>query len=262
MPIITKHFTSGREYLNWLNDPSTTGRRNVASRKSGNEVTKSVPIAKAMLEHGSNDTDSISALVEQFSFELPTTQRVTRASVRGHRVNMSAYLVGSPLNMIKRDVDTSDHSPLRIWIGTTSSWGIKPADINKRGAALAAFALALSARRTVYITPYVILGSGANSAIISVDLQSSPLYLNELAAHMNVNLTRFLGIYACRTLNNDCDGGWPKDYNNEAAMRNHLGAAPDDVYLGSIHRDDPLLIDPIKWIKANLAKYLGESEEE
>lgn len=261
MPAVTKHFTSGREYLNWLNSDDTRAARSVAYSRSGGEVTGNVKTAKLMLEHGHDDTDAINALIDQFSFELPSSQRITRASVRGHRVNMSAYLVGSPLNMIKRDTDLTDHSPLRIWIGITSSWGISPAQINKRGAALAAFALALSARRTVYITPYVVLGSGDNSAVISCDLQSSPLYLNELAAHMNVNLTRFLGIFACRTLNNRCDGGWPRGYDNETTMRARLGCAEADVYLGSIHLQDPLLIDPVAWIKANLSKYLGDDEE-
>lgn len=266
--ITRRHFATSTEYHSFIaphaTDPNqygSHGKMFIRDRESKTLIQTGLDY----LYNGNPNTDSLNALINEFSFELEVPTKQVRASVRGHRVNMGAYLAGSPLNMYRRIEESSDHSPIRIYIGTSSSWGISPEQVNRRGAALAAFALALSQRRQVYLTPYVQLGAGYKNpnsgALISCDLQSSPLYLNELAAHFNANVSRFVGITACYKLCGAADGSWLPDYANEAKMRAHLGCKPDDIYLGSIHINDPLLTDPVGWIKTNLSKYLGNGDD-
>jgi hypothetical protein len=52
-----------------------------------------------------------------------------------------------------------------------------------------------------------------------------------------------------------CEGGWPKDYENVDAIRHYTGASPNDLVLGAIHLNDPLVRDPIKWINEKLEIY-------
>lgn len=214
-----------------------------------------------LLANGNPDVDAIYELMTHFNaniIERPT--RITRADVRGHRVNMGAVMSGSPLTMYRRVSVASHKAPVRIWVGTTSSIGISPADVTKRGAALAAFALALGKTRPVRITPYsaVAAWSGDGIGLVSCDLATRPLYVNELAAHMNVHLTRYVGMYAAHCISPHCAGAWPRGYEDVkpgGAMATMLNAKPDDIVLSGIHLHDPLLRDPIKWINEQIARF-------
>jgi hypothetical protein len=44
-------------------------------------------------------------------------------------------------------------------------------------------------------------------------------------------------------------------------MRAALGCAPADLYLPMIERDDPLLSDPIGWVRTNVAHYSNAEED-
>lgn len=218
-------------------------------------------------------------LLNKFTEELPSITQKWTLEVAGGFVNVGAFLAGDPEHMWRQEEDKIDSTPLRVWLGLTSSIGVTPTQIFERGIALAAFALALSERRTVYLTPYVLLGAGNTSsryrtretqddysqpdgAIISWDLQTSPLILSEISAALTRSeVTRALGLSACYALNSACNGSWIDCYQNEPKMRRLLGCAQDDVWIGSIHLQDPLLTDPIKWVKEQLAFFTHAEAE-
>lgn len=258
-----KHFDSSFAYHQWLTE-ATTQPNSRWSPESYEHTHAQLDAGKQMLINGNPNTAAIAALIDQFTYEIPATRRVQYRDVRGSRVNVGAYLSGSQFAMWRTSKEPSPNVPIRVFVGTTSSIGVSAAQLNKRGAAIAAFAMSLSASRTVYITPYSANGSGAtdnSGALITCDLQSNPLYINELAAHMDAHLTRYVGMYACHCLSQDAKGQWLYADRNEAMMRPLLGCNEDDIYLPSIHVNDPILQDPIKWIRVNLAKYTGEELE-
>lgn len=173
------------------------------------------------------------------------------------------YITGLPDSMWTQQPDLSDRTPLRVFVGLTSSAGIDEADLMKRGVTLAAFALAMVNVRPVLITPYVNLGSWErnHNSLISWDIRTSPLVLSQLIGNLSdPNVTRHVGIPISRLLNPRVNGSWHRDYDNEAAMRCHLGAQPADLYLPSIHLYDELLTNPLAWIKDKLAQYTPEDD--
>lgn len=263
MAITRIHFSNGNEYLAWL--AKQTPNR-VYNHRDYGATQDSLDEGRRMIAEGYNDSaDEIAALVDSLNLEIPTPRKANRSSVRGHRVNMGAYLSGSPLDMYQRDIETSAHVPVRIWVGTSSSIGITPAQLNKRGAALSAFALALSGHRTVYLTPYSFNFNGKNppnpdagGAILSVDLTTSPIVLSEVAAHFNVHVARFVNMYATHCAHPESNGSRTYPNQNAAAMRSLLGVQPDDIFLEAIHIHDQLLTDPVAWIKNALIPYIGE----
>lgn len=266
MSIVThRHFSSSSELHSWLSasEPNRYYKRMVGGLKEWMDNTQA---GINSLITGSDNVDEINALIEQFQLNIETPHRITRPSVRGHRVNMGAYLSGSPLSMYQRDTEQADHTPLRVWVGMGSSIAIPDSKIIQRGATLAAFAMAMSARRPVLITPYFeASGQTQNTqsgAYISYDLQSSPIYLNELAAAMHANVARYAGLWAVACESPYSEGGWVPGALQENTCRQALGAAPDDIWLAGIHLSDPMLTDPIAWIKTNLAKYTTEGETE
>jgi len=137
-------------------------------------------------------------------------------------------------------------------------------DLIKRGCAIAAFAIAMSNVRPVIITPYVCLGSsrytgrGTRNMLISWDISTQPLILSELMAVTRPEVTRHIGIEACRQLFGPIaqdDPSFHSDSFSEAKMRVHLNAKPDDLYLPSIHASDPILNNPVKWVNDQVNKY-------
>lgn len=257
-----KHFTSSSAFADWM-------RRTPPAYHEGHGFTAAADVAKGIhtLTHGDlTNLDQAQALIDQFNenIEVPTYTR--QLSMAGGFPDVPSYLSGQPEHMWSLIPDTSDRTPLHIYVGLTSSAGVPHDALIKRGCTLAAFALALSNKRPVFITPYVNLGGYGfshtpDNALISWDITTSPLVLSELMGCLSdPHVTRHAGIAACYRLNPRTNGDWHSDYDNSQRMRQHLGAAPDDLYLPSIHLFDPLLANPIGWIKDNLAKYAPQED--
>lgn len=205
--------------------------------------------------------DQARALLAQFGESIEVEQQVWSHSVVGYFPDVPAYLAGDPEHMMVREFIRSDQTPLRVWVGVTSSAGIGESQLVKRGVTLTAFAMAMIARRPVIISPYVNLGNYNNNAgaIISWDISTEPLVLAELITSIaRPEVTRHIGIYACYALQPKCTGAWDPDYADEERCRDRLGAKPEDLWLGSIHFSDPLLRDPVGWIKEHVARYSSE----
>lgn len=216
-----------------------------------------------MMENGDEThVQQAKDLLAEFQENIEVVQHQWETHLIGAFPNVPAYIAGVPETMWSREEIRSDRSPLRIWIGLTSSAGVREASLVKRGCTLAAFAIAMSGKRPVYLTPYVNLGRhgvSRDNALISWDISTSPLVLSELmACTSRPEVTRYVGIEACELLNPNTNGAWHRDYDNEDKMRENLGAKPDDMYLSSIHLYDPMLTDPIGWLKTNIEKYGNE----
>lgn len=252
------HFDNGRLYKAWLDN------QGYRTRKAGFTSDQyKVQQGADFLVNGHNDAERIAeiySLMNQFAIDVATPHRTTRPSVRGGRVNMGAYLAGSPLDMYQRVTESSTHTPLRIWVGASSSAAIDESTLRKRGAALAAFALTLGEHRTVMLTQFTLnQGATGTGAIISCDLSTSPLVVSELAAHLDPLVTRYVGLHAGYCADTRSNGMSP--ILEESLTRQALGAAPDDIFLNGIMYHDPLTDNPVQWIKDNLARYLNPDAE-
>lgn len=203
------------------------------------------------------------ALIDRFQEEIPSLRRTWQPSVAGFFPNVPAFLSGEPESMWRIADEESDRAPVRVWVGVSSSMGIGPTDLIKRGAALAAFAMALSERRPVLITPYFNLANASQTigTLVSYDLQSSPIVLSEIMASVaNPCVTRNLGLHFQYMLEPRTEGVWFPRFADEKWMRECLGCEDADVWLPGIHLRDELITNPIAWIKREIARHLGEEE--
>jgi hypothetical protein len=259
-----KHFASATEYLEWVRSSRAAGRPNGDSEylwsQSRYDTSDEWNASAGMQVLRAGDVERGQEFARQakaFGEAIPVKRKTWQYNVAGAYVVVPAMLGGRPDHMRQRIVRTSSRDPLRIWVGLTSSCGVTPEELSKRGAAICAFAIALSRVRRVKITPYVLLGGRPGvGAVLSYDL-ATPLVLSQVAAALATpSVTRGLGIAACYYAQPGCDGSWWRDYDNVDRMRDQLGCKPDDVYLGCIHWDDPLLKDPVAWIKENLSHLL------
>ena len=184
-------------------------------------------------------------------------------SVEGAFPDVPSYLANDPLSMWRSERTTSDTSPLRVWVGVSSSAGISERALVKRGCVLAAFAIALSEKRPVLITPFKTLGwfDRKTWSILSWDVTTGPLILADLMASVAEPLAfRHAGIMAGQLHNPSTSPYCPPVLTQPSTMRNLLGAQPQDLYLEAIDLRDPMLSDPIGWLKEHIARYGSEEE--
>ena len=251
-----KHFISSQSYAQWTKEQYLNNRFKIDACYY-KDALKGI----YALVHG-NDTlvSDITKVMNKTLESIPTIMEYWGLSMAGAFPNVPVFLANQPESMFARMHEMGERAPIRIWAGVTSSWGISYDKLILRGAVLAAFAIRLSEQRPVIITPYVALTNyGRYDAVVSWDLQTSPLVLSEIAASLcDPNVIRHLGISSCFAINPRCGSGQLDDMNDPTRMPRVLGVDDNDLWLPCIHLRDPLLINPDKWLKESLAKYTSE----
>jgi len=234
------------------------------------------------------------SIVKQLSINIETPRNEWYREQYGYFPDVDAYVQGQPQDMWMQRTIHEDRSPIKMWVGLTSSAMIDERDLISRGAAISAFVIAMSNIRPVVLVPFVTLGSsrraneraytydsigrrrqdkshrddanwGVRNMIISWNISTQPLILSEVMALTRPEVCRYMGIEACRHLfGQDAseDPSFHHDSFDEDKMRQHLNAAPDDLYLPPLHGYDPLISNPVKWIQDQITRYTsGETTD-
>lgn len=249
------HFRSAQQFASWAAPHATTTNLgdwgNVEARLKGLDLlregdTTIVPLARA--------------LVSQFSEQLPSLRRMWRQDVAGPLTSQSRYINNHPLSALRLAKRTTFQDPLKIWLGVTTRADITQEQMTRRGAALVAFALALSDKRPVFITPYKhTYDRHGNASFISWDLRTSPMMLSELCSISDLRITRHVGLHADFINNPTMTDTGLHIPGGEPECRFHLGAAADDIWIGHADSRDKLFTDPVAWVKEHLTKYAQEN---
>jgi hypothetical protein len=276
--LMQKHFTSPREYAKWLRTHGV-GLGNLGSYAyyGGTEAKVNTRALQGieLLDKGSEKhVSEARKLLSKLMLQVETPTKVWRHDVVGYFPDVPTALAGDPEAMWIQDTTTHDRSPLRVWLGVSSSASVTEDQLRHRGIALAAFAIAMSEVRPVIITCWVHRGEHSShagvekGALISWDIKSSPLVLAQLlASTADPLITRHVGIPACTLLNPELTNPGapfhPYLYaRNHEGIRTLLGCAPADLYLPMIAGNDPLLNDPIGWVCTNVAHYSNTDQED
>lgn len=260
------HFTGATSYMMWLEEqrklngpmPSFDGSLNLEETTTGMNI---------MLNGDETHVAKAQAIVDKLSLEIETPKREWYREVYGYYPDIPAYIQGQPQNMWMQRRTNDERTPIHLYVGLTSSAMIPNSKLIERGAAIAAFCMAMANIRPVIITPFVCLSSTSRSRnmLISWNISTQPMVLSEVMSLTRPEVTRYIGIEACRHQFGQVaarDPGFHRDSWDEAKMREHLGASPDDLYLPPIYGNDPLLDDPVRWIQENVAKFTsGEATD-
>lgn len=253
-----RHFTSSGDFAAWcVTNDIASHREDQFNHGDGFRCQEGIQV----LTHGDNtNVQAAESLLEELSIQVDVPTQTWRNDLVGAFPNVPAYVSGDPECMWYRAADLSDRTPVRIYVGIASTWYITEEQLRARGIALAAFAIALSNQRPVYVTPFV-NGHDYNNqhkAIISWDLVTSPLVLSELLGCVsNPSVTRHIHIPAVLHLNHNINRSVPFANITQADLPNFT---EQDIYLPPIVGTDPLLNNPVKWIKDTLAKYSDTQE--
>lgn len=274
------HFNSTQAYADWALDPADPVDRQPhqmyyrgLGSENGRSSVQRARDGALLLSSGTLEClDEANKLLNEFQERIEVPTYTWEHSMAGAFPDVPTFLAGIPDAMYAPTPTVSEHTPLRVWAGVMSTWSITEAQLRRRGAALAAFVIAMYNVRPVYITPFTGAGSGFDrrsepaSSLISWDIQTSPLVMSQLLASLtHPSVTRYLCMPANYKANHECDNpSWPfHPYDRSPdRMREALGCAPGDLYIPSIHQSDPLLDNPVQWLREHIARYSTDPDEE
>lgn len=219
---------------------------------------RSAPAAIKDARHGRDDlVAEATRLVDRIAdldVELP--KRQWHASQAGAFPCVPAYLAGDPESMMQFVDESSDVSPVRIFVATTLSYDVRQHDIMRRGASILAFLMKVSQIRPVELYVYGEMdtakaGFGWNTPVIKVD--TAPLHLG-IAANMLASGSFVRGLmynWAQSTIG--FNGHWMFDYGSldkrTQAAREGFNAGPTDLVLGGLLSGTDIVRNPEKWIR-------------
>jgi hypothetical protein len=217
------------------------------------------------------------ALMEKFSAEIETSQYSDEPSVAGCYACVPEALMGEPECMRVPELVGSESAPLSIYVDITSSATISADQIRKRGVAVLAAVMALSATRPISLHVITVMGGGkANSDgdefnIVDVTIPTAPLDLATAAfALCHVGFARRL-FYAVAMKEFKFDGSWPSfkgvpyaDSRCEAygaKVRKYLEIDGDVLLIPPANAAEPEIYTvPETWVRKQLEKFGSRAE--
>lgn len=177
--------------------------------------------------------------------------------------NIPAFLAGHPQNMRRRERAMRESAPLTIFMDLTSSMAINQDDILKRGIVLLALVRQLVAHRSVELWVGTSLGEGRHSCFAGWKIDTTPLDLARAAFHISdVSMSRLFGYATCEMLVNQHLGGFGASAKRNVELLKQIGGWHDLMYLPPIHHHDPMVSDPVGWLKKTMKQYVRMEEED
>jgi hypothetical protein len=263
---IYKRFSSPLDFVHACQDAK------VEFGSSGWRSDLSSEQALALTVHGDESrVVAAQALIDQFSSDVDLGQVYPTWSpdMVGSYPIVPNVLAGVPETMMRRVMETSERAPITIWVCVTSSGGVQALDMERRGIAIMALAMALSQTRAVNIRIFSGLGGHNYSGnhLVSVDLLQ-PLSLSQAAFMLSSQA--FARGLTYKFLNNATGSGgtWPESvghgpYQDRCQQwRKLLPIEPLDIVFPHIFMRDPDITDSIGYCKSIFEKIVNQNQNQ
>jgi hypothetical protein len=198
------------------------------------------------------------ALLTKIEDQIPVSKGWRNVDdVVGAIPNVPAFLAGHPQHMRRRERTVTESAPITIFMNLTSSMGISPDKILQRGITLLALVRLLVEHRSVELWVGTCLGRTA--AMWKID--TAPMDLARAAFHIcDPSMSRLFGYATCEMLVNEHIGGGAPTQALFDLMSRTAGWN-DVMMIPYIHLDDPMVANPVGWLKRVMSKYVsGEVE--
>jgi len=178
-----------------------------------------------------------------------------------------AVLAGVPEHNLTLDNGVDVSTPLRVVFDRTSSGGLNAGQVERAGAAVAAFVEIAQASRPVEVWVLCNTGADGDSNACSMRLKLSPhasqaelgLYVVGLGAIRR-------GMYGFASAHHGFFHNWPfrsNDTDSSSIVCSSDLLTDTDIFIGPMHYSHPLIQDPARWIEESLSKaFQGVAERE
>jgi hypothetical protein len=180
--------------------------------------------------------------------------------------NVPAFLAGHPQHMRRRERVAKNNAPLTIYMDLTTSAAIDAKTVTKRGVVLLALVRMLIEHRPVELWVGTSKGRRGVSGTVAWKIDTTPLDLSRSSFHIGASsMARGFG-YGVDDSVHETGGGWPfGDYGlhcrtAKVRLQEAMGGG-DMLFISPIINSDPLVSDPVNWLKRTLKEYVGGGDE-
>jgi len=181
--------------------------------------------------------------------------------------NVPAFLAGHPQHMRRRERAARDNAPLTIYMDLTTSAMIDAKTVTKRGVVLLALVRMLIEHRPVELWVGTSKGRRGVSGTVAWKIDTAPLDLARSSFHIGASsMARGFG-YGVDDSVHETGGGWPFDSYDlhcrtaKARLQEAMGGG-DMLFISPLMGTDPMVSDPVAWLKRTMKEYVGGGEEE
>lgn len=190
--------------------------------------------------------------------DIPVRARARIHDVAGGCPDVPAYLMGEPEHFNALRVVESEATPVRVFVPLVCSAAISADKIAERGAAIAAFCIALGTVRPVQLYGYT---AGDGKRNLCVQLATAPFVASEVGYCLTSPAFMRQVCYGWLDTR-DWSGAWA-DWSGygQRCPRQAIGAADEDLVLDYAFSADGRIADADKWLRETLARYIGEPLE-
>ena len=259
---------SARETVILCDSPADFARATVGADRDDNESwtgsTRGTAVDKC-IRGDETLVPEAESLLRKLETEIAVPHADWTPAPCGAYAIVPEYLVGHPDCMRRRRITADETTPIRVYVDLTSSGGVQHDKLTKRGIGFLALIMALIQQRPVEASAVIALGYG-QSGVVVIPLPTRPLDTAVACGVLTDGaVTRTLG-YGLLHEKTKAGGGWyksvhPHDLGRDEYINNlraALACDPADIFIGPMYLDDPLVDDPVGFIRRMLAA--GNSE--
>lgn len=217
-------------------------------------------------------------LLTKLESSINVSTTVWESQVSGCFPIVPEYLAGEPECMYEQTPSTADTAPLSIYIDLTTSYSIEADEYRKRGLAVLALTMLLSAVRPVNLHLITVMGGkaakgadGEQFSIVSARVETAPLDLTRAAyALTDVSVPRHL-FYATAEKLHKFAGEWPtfkgSNYGKVTSegyvnrVKELIGQGDEVLYIPAVcvidSQADAMINRPVEWLNKKLTEFGG-----
>lgn len=177
--------------------------------------------------------------------------------------NVPAYLAGHPQHMRRRTRMNKENAPISIFMDLGSSMSIPSEKILKRGIVLLALVRMLAVHRSVELWVGSCLSDGWQTGTCAWRIDTAPMDLARAAYHIaDVNMSRMFAYAMCEQLVNKHLSDRPARMDSHLELLKNVAGWNNILLLPSIGYNDPMLDNPVGWLRRVMSKYVNVEENE
>jgi hypothetical protein len=201
-------------------------------------------------------------LIDKLAVAIDVPEREIISDIVGGWPSVPDFIAGHPDCMRRRAAVESEASPLAIWVIVTASYSVNPEQMTRRGTAILALVMALSRIRPIELGIISLdMAKNGTESVIAATVNTTPLDI-ATAAYALTSAAFFRRLcYGLASKLHNIIGRWPQAYLSDrktylAGLLERLGADPTrDLIIEGAFISDPLLDDPIAWVRGQVAKF-------
>jgi hypothetical protein len=205
-------------------------------------------------------------LISKIETQISIPRKLWTRNVAGSFCAVPDHLAGRPTAMRRLIHESSEHTPINIYVRPNSSANITAEQLQKRGIAILALVMALARLRPINLN-YCFLGDSKNDAFhtcLIARIETAPLNLAQACYVLtSAGFYRTLSFSLAHQVNGFRGNRVRTFEETEEIIYHNLGKDPKQtLIIGPVHHNDPIINTSIIWINEQIHRFIRINEND